>query len=93
MYRTDSPPLPAPAGIGYSDDKLLQSRIFSYADTQRHRLGPNYLMIPANAPKCPHHNNHHDGLMNFMHRDEEVGACYVAACCTWHLGCCLGCSL
>eukprot|EP00891_Asterochloris_glomerata_P000316 jgi/Astpho2/316/Aster-02200 len=59
-------------GIGYSDDKLLQSRIFSYADTQRHRLGPNYLMIPANAPKCPHHNNHHDGLMNFMHRDEEV---------------------
>lgn len=60
------------AGIGYSDDKLLQTRIFSYADTQRHRLGPNYLMLPVNAPKCPHHNNHHDGFMNFMHRDEEV---------------------
>ena len=60
------------AGIGYSDDKLLQTRIFSYADTQRHRLGPNYLMLPANAPKCAHHNNHHDGLMNFMHRDEEA---------------------
>ena len=59
-------------GIGYSDDKLLQTRIFSYADTQRHRLGPNYLMLPANAPKCAHHNNHHDGFMNFMHRDEEV---------------------
>jgi len=61
-----------PAGIGYSDDKLLQTRIFSYADTQRHRLGPNYLMLPANAPKCAHHNNHHDGFMNFMHRDEEA---------------------
>ena len=60
------------AGIGYSDDKLLQTRIFSYADTQRHRLGPNYLLLPVNAPKCPHHNNHHDGFMNFMHRDEEV---------------------
>ena len=59
-------------GIGYSDDKLLQSRIFSYADTQRHRLGPNYLMLPANAPKSAHHNNHHEGFMNFMTRDEEV---------------------
>ncbi|KAJ0725405.1 putative peroxidase [Helianthus annuus] len=59
-------------GIYYSDDKLLQTRIFSYADTQRHRLGPNYLQLPANAPKCAHHNNHHDGFMNFMHRDEEV---------------------
>ena len=60
-------------GIGYSDDKLLQSRIFSYADTQRHRLGPNYLLLPANAPKSAHHNNHHEGFMNFMTRDEEVG--------------------
>jgi catalase len=59
-------------GIYYSDDKLLQSRIFSYSDTQRHRLGPNYLMLPANAPKSAHHNNHHEGLMNFTHRDEEV---------------------
>jgi catalase len=59
-------------GIYYSDDKLLQTRIFSYADTQRHRLGPNYLMLPANAPKCAHHNNHYDGFMNFMHRNEEV---------------------
>ncbi|MDK0835643.1 hypothetical protein P5E39_16465, partial [Clostridium perfringens] len=29
-------------------------------------------MLPVNAPKCAHHNNHYDGLMNFMHRDEEV---------------------
>lgn len=59
-------------GIHYSDDKLLQTRIFSYSDTQRHRLGPNYLQLPVNAPKCSHHNNHYDGFMNFMHRDEEV---------------------
>ncbi|KAK2660872.1 hypothetical protein Ddye_007405 [Dipteronia dyeriana] len=59
-------------GVYYSDDKLLQTRIFSYADTQRHRLGPNYLQLPANAPKCAHHNNHYDGFMNFMHRDEEI---------------------
>ncbi|KAL5778344.1 hypothetical protein ACOSP7_011270 [Xanthoceras sorbifolium] len=59
-------------GIYYSDDKMLQCRIFAYGDTQRHRLGPNYLMLPVNAPKCPHHNNHYDGFMNFMHRDEEV---------------------
>jgi len=59
-------------GIHYSDDKLLQTRVFSYQDTQRHRLGGNYLMLPPNAPKNAHHNNHHDGFMNFMHRDEEV---------------------
>ncbi|CAN1315545.1 unnamed protein product [Linum perenne] len=59
-------------GVYYSDDKLLQTRVFSYSDTQRHRLGPNYLQLPANSPKCSHHNNHHDGFMNFMHRDEEV---------------------
>ncbi|XP_058098536.1 catalase isozyme 1-like [Magnolia sinica] len=59
-------------GIYYSDDKMLQCRIFAYNDTQRHRLGPNYLMLPVNAPKCGYHNNHYDGAMNFMHRDEEV---------------------
>ncbi|PSR99514.1 Catalase [Actinidia chinensis var. chinensis] len=59
-------------GIYYSDDKLLQTRVFSYADTQRYRIGANYLQLPANAPKCIYHNNHHDGAMNFMHRDEEV---------------------
>ncbi|KAL3830512.1 hypothetical protein ACJIZ3_019314 [Penstemon smallii] len=59
-------------GIYYSNDKMLQARIFAYGDTQRHRLGPNYLQLPVNAPKCAHHNNHHEGSMNFMHRDEEV---------------------
>ena len=59
-------------GVYYSDDKMLQTRIFSYSDTQRYRLGPNYLQLPANAPKCAHHSNHYDGSINFMHRDEEV---------------------
>ncbi|WCJ44708.1 Catalase [Euphorbia peplus] len=59
-------------GIYYSQDKLFQLRTFAYADTQRHRLGPNYKMLPVNAPKCPYKNNHFDGAMNFMHRDEEV---------------------
>lgn len=59
----------------------------SYADTQRHRLGPNYLMLPVNAPRCPARNNHHDGLMNFAARDEEVGVSYarVFVCFYWAL--------
>lgn len=69
------------AGIGYSDDHLLQTRIFSYPDTQRHRLGPNYLLLPANAPKCAYHNNHHDGFMNFTQRDEEVLPLLLFPCC------------
>ncbi|MCD7448715.1 catalase A [Datura stramonium] len=44
----------------------------------RYRLGPNYLQLPANAPKCAHHNNHYDGSMNFMHRDEEID--YFPSC-------------
>jgi hypothetical protein len=66
--------------VHYSDDKLLQTRIFSYQDTQRHRLGGNYLLLPVNAPKCAHHNNHHDGFMNVMQRTEEVGGWVGGAC-------------
>ena len=59
-------------GIHYSDDKMLQARLFAYSDTHRYRIGVNYLQLPVNAPKCAHHNNHYDGAMNFIHRDEEV---------------------
>jgi catalase len=59
-------------GIYYTNDKMFQVRTFAYGDTQRHRLGPNYMQIPVNAPKCPNYNNHRDGFMNFVHRDEEV---------------------
>ncbi len=48
-------------GIGFSPDKMLQGRLFSYADTQRHRLGVNYNHIPVNRPRCPVHDIHRDG--------------------------------
>ena len=51
-------------GIEPSEDKLLQGRLFSYPDTQRHRLGPNYLQIPVNCPYAPVRNHQRDGLMN-----------------------------
>lgn len=50
-------------GIEPSADKLLQGRLFSYADTQRHRLGPNYLEIPINRPKVEVSNDQRDGAM------------------------------
>ncbi|HTI17407.1 MAG TPA: catalase [Trinickia sp.] len=51
-------------GIGFSPDRLLQGRLFSYGDTQRYRLGVNHHQIPVNAPKCPfHHSFHRDGAM------------------------------
>ena len=51
-------------GIGFSPDKMLQARIFSYADAHRHRLGTHYDTIPVNQPKCPVHHYHRDGQMN-----------------------------
>jgi catalase len=52
-------------GIDFSADKLLQGRIFSYADTQRHRLGPNYLQLPINRPQVQVNNNQRDGAMQY----------------------------
>jgi catalase len=50
-------------GIGFSDDPLLQGRLFSYLDTQLTRLGgPNFHQIPVNAPRCPMRNFQRDGL-------------------------------
>jgi catalase len=50
-------------GIEFSADKLLQGRTFSYADTQRHRLGANYLQLPVNRPIVPVDNNQRDAAM------------------------------
>lgn len=50
-------------GIGFSPDKMLQARIFSYADAHRYRLGTHYEKLPVNAPKCPVHHYHLDGAM------------------------------
>ena len=50
-------------GIGFSPDKMLQARLFSYGDAQRYRLGVNHHQIPVNAPRCPVHSFHRDGAM------------------------------
>jgi catalase len=50
-------------GIGFSPDKMLQARLFSYGDAQRYRLGVNFNHIPVNAPKCPVRAYHRDGKM------------------------------
>ncbi|HET8730894.1 MAG TPA: catalase [Moraxellaceae bacterium] len=48
-------------GIGFSPDKMLQGRLFSYGDTHRYRLGINHHQIPVNAPRCPFASFHRDG--------------------------------
>ncbi|MCX6094915.1 MAG: catalase [Candidatus Bipolaricaulota bacterium] len=50
-------------GIGFSPDKMLQGRLFSYGDAQRYRLGVNHHLIPVNAARCPVHAYHRDGQM------------------------------
>ncbi len=56
-------PSNVPPGIDFSNDPLLQGRLFSYQDTQLSRLGgPNFHQIPVNAPRCPFHNMQRDGL-------------------------------
>jgi catalase len=59
-------------GITYSNDKVLQSRINAYQDTQRYRIGVNYDQLPINAPKCPFHLNSEAGAQNFTHNVGEV---------------------
>jgi catalase len=57
-------PANVPPGIDFSNDPLLQGRLFSYLDTQLTRLGsPNFHQLPINAPKCPFANLQRDGHM------------------------------
>jgi catalase len=63
-------------GVGFSPDKMLQARIFSYADAHRYRLGTHYEALPVNAPKCPVHHYHKDGAMNFMPNKANANAYY-----------------
>ena len=56
-------------GIGFSPDKMLQARIFSYADAHRYRLGTHYEALPVNQPKCPVAHYHKDGAMRFFRND------------------------
>jgi hypothetical protein len=50
-------------GVGHSPDKMLQARIFSYADAHRYRVGVNAEQLPVNKPRCPVHHYHADGAM------------------------------
>ncbi len=52
-------------GIGFSPDKMLQARIFSYADAHRYRIGTHYEMLPVNRPKSAVNTYHADGPMRF----------------------------
>jgi len=63
-------------GIGFSPDKMLQARIFSYADAHRYRLGTHYEALPVNAPKCPMHHYHKDGPMRFFPNNPQPDAYY-----------------
>ncbi|WP_373783488.1 catalase, partial [Delftia acidovorans] len=57
-------PANIPPGIDFSNDPLLQGRLFSYLDTQLSRLGgPNFTQLPINAPKCPFAHHQRDGHM------------------------------
>ncbi|WP_128895129.1 catalase [Longirhabdus pacifica] len=59
-------------GLDFSDDKLLQGRTFSYSDTQRYRVGTNYLQLPINAPRKHVATNQRDGQMEY-HVDLSPG--------------------
>jgi catalase len=60
-------------GLDFSDDKMLQGRTFSYSDTQRYRVGSNYLQLPINAPKTHVATNQRDGQMAY-HVDTASGS-------------------
>jgi len=61
-------------GIGPSPDKMLQGRLFSYPDTHRYRIGPNYLQLPVNRPKSPVHSYNKDGAMRYDNPGDPVYA-------------------
>lgn len=52
-------------GIGFSPDKMLQARIFSYPDAQRYRIGTNYHLLPVNRAKSEVNSYNVAGAMNF----------------------------
>ncbi|MGH3345039.1 MAG: catalase [Carbonactinosporaceae bacterium] len=61
-------------GIGPSPDKMLQGRLFSYPDTHRHRIGPNYLQLPVNQPKVDVRSYNKDGPMRYRNYGDPVYA-------------------
>ena len=64
-------------GVSFSPDKMLQARIFAYADAHRYRLGTHYESLPVNKPKSPVHHYHKDGPMrSFDNNSGNVDAYY-----------------
>jgi catalase len=61
-----------PSGIEPSEDRLLQGRLFSYADTQRYRIGANYQSLPVNRARAAVNNNSQAGAMNFANTKSDV---------------------
>jgi catalase len=59
-------------GMLPSEDKLLQGRLFSYSDTQRYRIGANYMQLPINCPFAQVENNQRDGHMPFKQQKGSV---------------------
>lgn len=61
-------------GVGPSPDKMLLGRLFSYPDTHRHRIGPNYLQLPINRPQVEVHSYNRDGAMRYSNPPDPVYA-------------------
>ncbi|MET4166829.1 MULTISPECIES: catalase [Gordonia] len=61
-------------GIGFSPDRMLLARVFSYADAHRHRIGGNYKQIPVNAPTNEVHSYSKDGAMRIHNVPDPVYA-------------------
>ena len=59
-------------GVEPSPDRMLQGRLFSYADTQRYRIGANVMSLPVNKPRVPVVNNNQDGQLNATGRSSDV---------------------
>ncbi len=61
-----------PAGIEPSEDRLLQGRLFSYADSQRYRIGTNYAQLPINRSRSDVSNNNQAGAMTTARTNSDV---------------------
>ena len=59
-------------GIEPSEDRLLQGRLFSYADTQRHRLGVNHTLLPVNRSRVDIANGNQDGFANIIRTRSDI---------------------
>ena len=61
-------------GLDFSDDKMLVGRTLSYSDTQRYRVGPNYLQLPINQARRPVQTNQRDGQMAYYVDSADTNA-------------------